>query len=127
MMVSGNEGANWIAICESAALAEGGVAVPFEVVYLNQVSRAFVVRYQGRVHAYLNRCTHVPMELDWQPNQIFDATGHWLLCATHGASYQPDTGSCMDGPCRGGLLKVEVSERQGVVGWHTRGAFHPVR
>ncbi len=126
-MVTAENNANWVVICESADLVEGGVAVPFEVAYLSQVSRAFVVRYQGSVHAYLNRCTHVPMELDWQPNQVFDATGRWLMCATHGATYQPDTGSCVGGPCRGGLVKVEVSERQGVVGWHTRETFHPVR
>jgi hypothetical protein len=44
---------------------------------------------EGQVHAYLNRCTHVAMEMDYQPNRFFDDTGHWLLCATHGAAYRP--------------------------------------
>ena len=64
---------------------------------------------RASVHAYLNRCTHVAMEMDWQPNQFFDDTGRWLLCATHGAAYQPDTGACAGGPCRGGLVKIALT------------------
>jgi nitrite reductase/ring-hydroxylating ferredoxin subunit len=26
---------------------------------------AFVIRHRGHPHAYLNRCAHVPMEMDW--------------------------------------------------------------
>ena len=109
-----------IPLCNSNDLAEGGDAVPFDVVYLGQTCRAFAIRYGGQAHAYLNRCTHVPMEMDYQPNRIFDSTGHWLLCATHGAAYRPDTGMCGGGPCRGGLVKIELSEFDGVVHWHTR-------
>jgi nitrite reductase/ring-hydroxylating ferredoxin subunit len=47
-------------------------AVPFDVVYQGQTCRAFAIRYKGQVHAYLNRCTHVPMEMDYQPNRFFD-------------------------------------------------------
>jgi nitrite reductase/ring-hydroxylating ferredoxin subunit len=59
------------------------------------------------------------MEMDFQPDQFFDASGRWLLCATHGAEYAPDTGECAGGPCRGGLIKIELSEFDGVVRWHT--------
>ena len=38
------------------------------------------------------------MEMDWQPDRFFDDTGRWLLCGTHGAVYQPDTGECAAGP-----------------------------
>ena len=78
------------------------------------------------MHAYLNRCTHVAMEMDWQPNRFFDDTGRWLLCATHGAVYEPDTGACAGGPCRGGLVKIALSERDGVVHWHTACNLQPV-
>jgi nitrite reductase/ring-hydroxylating ferredoxin subunit len=108
-----------ILLCDSTDLVEGGDAVPFDVVYLGQACRAFAVRFEGEVHAYLNRCTHVPMELDYQPNRIFDDSGRWLLCATHGAAYQPATGDCMGGPCRGGLVKIALSEADGKVHWHT--------
>ena len=45
-------------LCNSADLREGDVAVPFDVQYAGQTCRAFAVRYEGQVHAYLNRCSH---------------------------------------------------------------------
>jgi nitrite reductase/ring-hydroxylating ferredoxin subunit len=115
-----------IALCNSPDLVDAGPAVPFDVVYGGQTCRAFAIRYHGQVHAYLNRCTHVAMELDWQPNQVFDDSGRWLLCGTHGAAYEPDSGKCAGGPCRGGLVKIELSERDGVVHWHTAYNLHPL-
>ena len=109
----------WVALCNSRDLVDGGLAVPFDVVYAGQTCRAFAVRFKGLPQAYLNRCTHVAMELDWQPNRVFDDSGQWLLCASHGAAYRPDTGQCAGGPCRGGLVKIVLSERDGVVYWHS--------
>ena len=110
------------ALCNAHDLAEGALAVPFDVVYAGQTCRAFAVRFKGQPHAYLNRCTHVAMELDWQPNRIFDDSGQWLLCASHGAAYVPDTGECAGGPCHGGLIKIQLSEIAGIVYWH--GAYN---
>ena len=107
-----------IELCASGELAEGGLAVSFDVVIEGEHCRAFAIRFEGRAHAYLNRCTHVAMELDWQPNRFFDDTGQWLLCASHGAVYAPDTGEGVAGPCQGGLLKIELTEADGVVWWH---------
>lgn len=115
-----------IPLCPGAALVEGGRAVAFDVCYQGQVCRAFAIRYQGRVHAYLNRCTHVAMEMDYQEGQFFDDTGRWLLCATHGAAYQPDTGACAGGPCRGGLVKIMLTEKGDMVHWHTAPHLHTV-
>ena len=115
------------ALCNTRDLLEGGVAVPFDVVYAGQTCRAFAVRYEGVVHAYLNRCTHVAMELDWQPNRVFDDQGQWLLCASHGAAYRPDTGQCAGGPCQGGLIKIQLSEAEGVVYWHSAYNLKPLQ
>lgn len=112
-------------LCRSADLLDGGLAVPFDVVYAGQSCRAFAVRYAGRAHAYLNRCGHVAMEMDYQPNRVFDDSGRWLICATHGALYAPDTGVCSGGPCRGGLVKIETSEADGVVHWHPSHKLQP--
>lgn len=115
-----------IPLCHSGDLVDGGVAVPFDVVYGGQTCRAFAIRYRGQVHAYLNRCTHVAMEMDWQPNRFFDDSGQWLLCGTHGAAYRPDTGECAGGPCRGGLVRITLSESEGVVHWHTAFNLQPL-
>ncbi len=115
-----------IPLCASAALQDSGLAVPFDVVYAGQTCRAFAVRFEGQVQAYLNRCTHVAMEMDYQPDRFFDSEGRWLLCATHGATYAPDTGECVGGPCRGGLVKITLTEKQGVVHWHTAYNLKPL-
>lgn len=106
-------------LCNSADLQEGGLAVPFDVVYAGQTCRAFAIRFDGQPQAYLNRCSHVAMELDLQPNKVFDSSGRWLICSSHGAEYHPETGDCVGGPCRGGLVKIALSEERGVVHWHT--------
>lgn len=112
-------------LCRSVELVNSGTAVAFDVVYEGRACRAFAIRYQDRSYAYLNRCAHVPMEMDYQPNQFFDPTGQWLMCATHGAVYQPQTGACRSGPCRGGLVKIDISEFDGVVYWHTAAQLQP--
>jgi nitrite reductase/ring-hydroxylating ferredoxin subunit len=115
-----------IPLCNSRDLVDGGLGVPFDVVYAGQTCRAFAIRHQGHVRAYLNRCSHVAMELDFQPNRFFDDSKTHLICATHGALFDPGTGRCMGGPGRGGLIPIALSERDGVVHWHTAHNLQPV-
>lgn len=120
------ETTSWIPLCPSADLVEGGSAVAFDLLYDGRSCRAFAVRFQGQVFAYLNRCTHVAMEMDFRPNRFFDATGRWLICATHGAIYHPDTGACAGGPCNGGLTRIALSEEDRMVRWHTDHRAQPI-
>lgn len=64
----------------------------------------FVVNYGGELYAYVNRCRHVPMTMDWVENQFLTEEGRYILCATHGAAYEPETGECIFGPPCGKLL-----------------------
>lgn len=101
-------------ICAAAQVQEGGPGVRFELQRGGQVLPAFVVRWRGELRAYLNRCAHVPVELDCQPGDFFDASQLYLVCATHGALYDPATGACLGGRCQGrGLTAVTVGERDG--------------
>ena len=103
-------------ICESEAVADGGRGVRFEVEYFGQPAPAFVVRYNGNVHGYLNRCAHVAMELDWQEGVFFDSDRRDLLCSTHGATYDAASGRCIGGPCNGSpLVKLRLEERDGLI------------
>ncbi len=103
-------------ICASEALLSSGKAVRFEVEYFGEQARAFVLRFDGRVYAYLNRCGHVPMELDWREGEVFDLEGRDLICSTHGATYAPTSGKCLGGPCgKTPLVPVQVEERDGKV------------
>ena len=105
-------------ICASSDLLDGGSGVRFEVdeYGLGKLAPAFVIRWHGRVYGYLNRCGHVPIELDWQQGEFFDYSQHYLICTTHGALYDPATGACLGGRCeRRGLKPWPVFERDGNV------------
>ena len=65
----------------------------------------FVVNYRGSFYAYLNRCCHIPMPMDWFENQFLSEDGRFIICATHGATYDPATGECVGGPCPGEHLE----------------------
>ena len=103
-------------ICASHSLADSGRGVRFEVEYFGEAAPAFAVRKDGKVHAYLNRCAHVAMELDWQEGVFFDAEGRDLICSTHGALYETASGRCLGGTCNGTpLVKLRLEERDGAV------------
>ena len=106
-------------LCDSAALAERGRAVVWEVLLYRQPARAFALRFDGRVVAYINRCAHVPTEMDWQPGEFLDDSRRWILCTIHGAVYEPADGRCAGGPCgRGRLMTIATEERDGQVYWY---------
>jgi nitrite reductase/ring-hydroxylating ferredoxin subunit len=101
-------------ICASGDLAERGRGCCFEVEWAGERVPAFVIRFRGQVRAYLNRCAHVPVEMDWKPGEFFDLSGLYLICATHGALYAPESGHCLGGRCDGrGLTALPVVERDG--------------
>ena len=103
-------------ICTSDALVNAGRAVRFEVEYFGERAPAFVVRFEDRVHGYLNRCGHMPMELDWREGEVWDLNGRDLICSTHGAVYAADSGKCLGGPCGGTpLVPLQMEERNGKV------------
>lgn len=103
-------------ICASGDLAEGGKGVRFDLAGGSERVPGFAVRYRGKVYAYLNRCAHARVELDWMEAEFFDASGLYLVCSTHGALYAPETGECCGGPCRGGrLIRLKAGEREGKV------------
>ena len=103
-------------ICESIDLQERGKGVRFSVERHGQPQAAFAVRFNGVVRAYLNRCAHVSVELDWMEGEFFDISGLYLICATHGATYLPESGRCVRGPCDGrALTPLVVAEQEGKV------------
>jgi nitrite reductase/ring-hydroxylating ferredoxin subunit len=106
-------------LCRSDELAERGKGVGFDVMLWRQPARAFALRIDGHVVAYINRCAHVPTELDWTPGEFLDAERTTIVCAVHGAQYSPASGHCLGGPCgRGRLMPVTVNESGGEVTWY---------
>lgn len=108
-----------IELGDAAQLRDGGTGIRFDLVAGTQPASGFVVRHRGVVYGYLNRCAHIAMELDWQPGEFFDFERAYLVCATHGALYDPASGACAGGPCagRGALRALDVFERDGKIYW----------
>ena len=78
--------------------------------------RGFVVRQGDGVYAYQNFCAHVGHPLNWSPNTFLTKDKTAIICASHGATYQIDTGNCFAGPGSGGSLrKVDVAIRDGII------------
>jgi nitrite reductase/ring-hydroxylating ferredoxin subunit len=93
-------------IFDSHDLHEKSLGLRFNLPQLGELATGFVVRYEGKAYAYINQCAHVPVELDWNEGDFFTASKDYLICATHGAHYAPDTGHCVMGPCKGKNLQA---------------------
>lgn len=65
----------------------------------------FVVRHGDTLRAYENRCPHAGHRLDWVPGRFLDRDRQHIMCASHGAVFEPLSGVCVGGPCPGAQLK----------------------
>ena len=78
----------------------------------------FLINFAGKFYAYVNRCRHVPMAMDWVENQFFAEAGRYLMCQTHNAYYEPASGECIAGPpaaCGKFLHRVPIEIEQGSI------------
>jgi nitrite reductase/ring-hydroxylating ferredoxin subunit len=115
----------WSPVCASEDLDEGGDGRRFELLRGERREAAFVVRVDGLPRAYLNRCAHVAVELDWIPGRFLDDSGLYVVCTVHGATYDATDGACTGGPCDGrGLQVLDCREADGTV-W-VRGSLAPL-
>ncbi len=93
-----------------------GSTSKFELEIKTDTQSGFVVFFEGKYHAYLNQCKHLPIELDYEPNEFMDDEKQWIVCSTHGAIYHPASGECIAGPCRGEILqKLNITELKDVL------------
>lgn len=70
----------------------------------------FITQRDGMFYAYLNSCPHLGTNLEFQENQFLDMDNEYIICSTHGALFQVDSGDCIFGPCQGDhLTSVEIS------------------
>jgi len=65
----------------------------------------FVVRKDGRLHAYRDACPHygdTPMA--WRKDAYLNGDATRIVCHAHGAQFDIASGTCLLGPCLGQRL-----------------------
>ena len=83
----------------------------------------FVVRQEGEVRGWIDRCPHAGMPLALMPDRYLTREGDLILCASHGALFRPLDGVCVAGPCAGRALRpwpVRIEGRGGPDGLGSR-------
>lgn len=100
-------------LCSLDSLPDPGSAA-FQVMVNGQPLPIMVVRQGDDLFAYVNSCPHVGVPLDWEPGRFLSRDGAYILCSTHGASFEIRTGFCVAGPCSGDFLTpVSLIKSQG--------------
>jgi len=88
------------ALCPVESIpAEGAIEI------IREDMRLILVRWHDQVRAYTNRCPHARLPLNWQPDDFLSYDRLYLQCSMHGALFDPLSGLCLAGPCRGRKLE----------------------
>jgi nitrite reductase/ring-hydroxylating ferredoxin subunit len=66
--------------------------------------RMFIYNDGGELKAYRNACPHYDVPLNHEQGKVFTPDGKHFLCMTHHAIFEPGTGLCVQGPCKGEAL-----------------------
>ena len=75
-----------------------------------------IIRKGNRVFGYLNSCPHAWVQLDGSPDRFMNRDRSHIMCATHGAMFDIETGRCIAGPCLGDhLMAFPVTVRDGTI------------
>lgn len=71
--------------------------LPAEVILINSGEQ---------VYAWLNICPHQGRPLNYAPNKFLKTPDGHLMCASHGATFDMQSGECIGGPCKGASLRA---------------------
>ena len=83
-----------------------GEARTFDLPRNGRTVQGFLIRRGDAYHAYLNQCLHWYVPLDLGDGDFYHPAADRIVCKTHGAAYQVDTGFCDYGPCFGASLEA---------------------
>lgn len=84
-------------LCHPDQIAEGS-ARGFDTEGAGQAT-VFVLRHAGQLRVWRDACPHHGTPLPWRQDAYFDGSGQHVVCAAHGALFDPLTGICTLGPC----------------------------
>ena len=92
-----------VALCELESLADPG-ARGFVLQIGENYFHGFVVRKDGAVHGYVDRCPHFGVPLPHRPDVYLTLDETLIQCGWHGALFRIEDGVCVGGPCAGDRL-----------------------
>jgi nitrite reductase/ring-hydroxylating ferredoxin subunit len=75
--------------------------------------RCFVVKSPAGVRAYVNRCAHLRLPLNYMPDRFLNYDDSMVQCSVHGALYDRNNGYCVAGPCAGASLAAVPIQLRG--------------
>ena len=108
-------GARQAVLCQLDELAETGCR-EFRLGGGDWPLRGLVVQAEDGVHAYVNRCAHLQLPLNYYPDRFLNHDGQALVCFVHGALFRKHDGYCFAGPCSGlSLARVPICVVDGSV------------
>ena len=91
-----------------ALCAETDIADPGSRAFVLQIGEAFfhgfVVRKDGQVAGYVDRCPHQGLPLAQILDHYLTPAGDQIACSWHGALFEIESGTCVGGPCPGARL-----------------------
>jgi len=95
-------------LCNITDVADPG-AKGFKIKQGRGERLVFVVKKDGDIFAYENKCPHAGINLEWQEDDFLDMDKQHIQCSVHGALFSIESGDCMGGPCNGaGLTPVKI-------------------
>ena len=110
-----------VTLCALADLPDPG-ARNFVLQIGEAYFHGFVVRKDGAVRGYVDRCPHMGLPLAKRLDDYLTDSGDLIECDWHGALFRPEDGMCVAGPCAGQRLRAWPVE---VVGGRVRTGVTP--
>lgn len=99
-------------LCMLDDITDGGAVA----VQVDDKTQYIVLRRGNAAWAYLNRCPHFSIPLDFEPGVFCTYDSNMLMCAHHSAMFRFEDGLCVDGPCEGAALtRIDVFVSEGRV------------
>lgn len=91
-------------LCHEADIAEGD-AKGFPMGGASK-PKVIVLRHEGRLIGWLDACPHYPggTPMAWRTDAYLSGDKTKIVCASHGATFNKETGECELGPCLGQSL-----------------------
>ncbi|MDC3076165.1 Rieske (2Fe-2S) protein [Paracoccaceae bacterium] len=102
---------NVISIINSEELDELG-ALMVDLPQNSDGLKVLVIRFEGKVSAWINSCPHDGRPLCRDPIFLWEKKRKLLQCMNHQALFNANTGICEEGPCKGESLTGLITKEK---------------